>query len=89
MPILSPACGTGYTPRSSTNDLRDIIEDHLEELSRVYDGRLRSTYGPMHPRVRDLMAAYARCGDPHFGFLRLRCCNPDCEEKHELILPFS
>ncbi len=36
MPILSPACGTGYTPRSYTNDLKDILEDHLEELFKVY-----------------------------------------------------
>ncbi len=89
MPILSPPCGTGYTPRSCTNDLKDIIEDHLEELIGVYDERFGRTYGPLHPRVRDLMEAYVRCGDPHFGFLRLRCCNPECEAKHELILPFS
>ncbi len=70
MPILSPPCGTGYTPRSSTNDLKDIIEDHLEELWRVYDERFARTCGPLHPRVRDLMEAYVRCGDPHFGFLK-------------------
>ena len=89
MPILSPPCGTAYTPRSSTNDLKHIIEDHLEELFRVYDERFAQSYGPLHPRVRDLMEAYLRCGDPHFGFLRLRCGNPDCDAKHELILPFS
>jgi hypothetical protein len=89
MPILSPACGTGYTPRSSRNDLGDVIEDHLEEFFRVYDERYSGTYGPLHPRVRDLMEAYTRCGDPHFGFLRVRCSNPDCQRKHELILPFS
>ncbi len=89
MPILSPACGSGYTPRSSTNDLKDIIEDHLEDFFRVYDERFRSTYGPMHPRVRELFEAFLRCGDPHFGFLRVRCCNPSCDSKSERIVPFS
>ncbi len=89
MPILPPTCGTGYTPRAYTYDLKYIVEENLEELLRVYDERFALTYGPMHPRVRDLMEACVRCGDPHFGFLRLRCCNPDCDAKHELILPFS
>ncbi len=90
MPILSPPCGTGgYTPRSYTNRLKDILEENIEELFRVYDERFARTYGSLHPRVRDLMEAYVRCGDPHFGFLRLRCCNPDCQAKHELLLPFS
>ena len=64
-------------------------ERTVEELLRVYDERFARAYGPLHPRVRDLMEACLRCGDPHFGFLRLRCCNPDCEAKHELLLPFS
>ena len=89
MPNLSRARGTGYTPRSSTNDLKDILEENLEDLLGVYDERFARTHGPLHPRVRDLMEAYLRCGDPHFGFLRVRCCNADCEAKHELLLPFS
>ncbi len=89
MPSLSPACGSGYTPRSYTNDLKDIARDHLEELFSVYDERFRSTYGPMHPRVRELLEAFLRCGDPHFGFLRVRCCNPSCDSKTERIVPFS
>ncbi len=32
MPILSPPCGTGYTPRAYTNDLKDVVEENLEEI---------------------------------------------------------
>ena len=86
MPAL-PA--PGYRPRSSTNALKEIVEDHLEELLHVYDERFRSNYGPFHPRVKDLLERFTRCGDPHFGFLRLRCTNPDCTSKEEKLVPFS
>ena len=59
----------GYRPRSNTNALKAIVEEHLEEFLQVYDERFRTTYGPMHPRVRDLLEAYVRCGDLHSGFL--------------------
>lgn len=74
-----------YRPRPATDDLKDIVEDHLEELLEVYDQRFRRGYGPLHPRVRDLLESFLRCGDPHFGFLRLRC--PNCGENK--LLPFS
>ena len=64
-----PASAPGYKPRSSTNDLKEVIEENLEELFRIYDDKYRSDYGPMHKRVRELMEGTTRCGDPHFGFL--------------------
>jgi hypothetical protein len=79
----------GYKPRSSTNDLKEIIEDSLEELLRIWDDRYRDTYGPLHPRVKNLLEAFLRCGDPHFGFLRIRCVNPECPKKEEKLVPFS
>jgi len=84
----APTTG-GYRARSYRNDLKDIVEDHLDELVRVYDEHFRSTYGPLHPRVTDLLERFVRCGDPHFGFLRLKCCEPDCEEKTERLVPYS
>jgi hypothetical protein len=80
-----PDLGPRYRPRAPTNPLKEIVEDHLEELLEVYDERFFSTYGPLRPRVRDLFEAFTRCGDPHYGFLRMRC--PDCG--HEKLLPFS
>jgi hypothetical protein len=74
-----------YKPRPAQNDLKEIVEDRLEELLGVYDERFAATYGPLHPRVKDLLERFLRCGDPHFGFLRLRC--PECGENR--LLPFS
>jgi len=78
-----------YRPRSHTNDLQEIVEDHLEEMVRVWDKRFASNHGPLHPRVRDLLERSVRCGNPHFGFLRLRCVNEECDAKGEKIVPFS
>jgi len=80
---------SGYRPRSSTNALKDIVEDSIEELFAVWDARFRATYGPLTRRVRDLCERFVRCGDLHFGFLRLRCSNPDCPKKEEKLVPYS
>jgi len=32
----------GYRPRNATNQLKEIVEDAMEELFRVWDERLRS-----------------------------------------------
>ena len=85
MPSTAPDPCPRYRPRPPTNPLKEIVEDHVEEMLEVYDERFFSTYGPLHPRVRELFEALTRCGDPHFGFLRMRC--PDCG--HEKLLPFS
>lgn len=74
-----------YVPRASSNTLKKIVETHLEELQPIYDDRFRRQSGPLHPRVLDLFERFVKCGDPHFGFLRLRC--GDCA--HERLLPFS
>ena len=80
-----PDLGPRYRPRAPTNPLKEIVEDQLEELLEVYDERFFSTYGPLHPRVGELFESFLRCGDLHFGFLRMRCT--DCG--HEKLLPFS
>lgn len=58
---------------------------HLDELRLVFDDRFARRLGPLTPRVLDLFERFLRCGDPHFGFLRLRC--ETCA--HERLLPFS
>ncbi len=69
MPSATAAAAAtpGYRPRSYTNDLKDIIEDCLDELVNVWDERFRETYGPLPSCVVDLLRRYVRCGDPHYA----------------------
>lgn len=83
------AAQAGYQPRCSTNQLKEIVEDHLEELFATWDECFRERYGPLPARIRTLLERFLRCGDLHFGFLRLRCTSPDCPEKTELLVPHS
>ncbi|MFQ5505402.1 MAG: transposase zinc-binding domain-containing protein [Planctomycetota bacterium] len=61
----------------------------MEELFGVWDERFYGIYGPFNGRIRELCERFIRCGDLHFGFIRLRCANPDCTKKDEKLVPFS
>jgi hypothetical protein len=89
LPALSIPTGQQYRPRAATNDLKEIVEDSLEELFQVWDERFLKQYGPLHPRIRFLFESFLRCGDLHFGFVRVRCVNQECSKKEEKIVPFS
>ena len=71
--MTQTAAQAGYQPRSATNQLKEIVEDHMEELFQVWDARLRESFGPLPARVRTLLERFLRCGDLHFGFVRWRC----------------
>jgi len=60
---LSIATGSQYRPRSATNDLKEIVEDSMEELFRVWDERFRERFGALPARVRTLLERFTRCGD--------------------------
>jgi hypothetical protein len=81
----SSAAAVGYRPRPASNQLKEIVGDCLDDLIRLWDERYRESLGPFHLRVRDVLERFLRCGDPHFGFLRLRC--PKCGENR--LVPFS
>jgi hypothetical protein len=89
MPASAAAPRSGYRPRSASNPLKEIVEDGMEDLFRLWDDRFLEDHGPLHRRLRGQLEAFLRSGDAHFGFLRLRCINPACTSKQELILPFS
>jgi hypothetical protein len=79
----------GYRPRPPSNDLKEIVEDALEDLLRTWDDRFQEKYGPLSKRVQELFERFLCCGDLHYGFLRWRCANPDCSKKEERLVPFS
>ena len=58
-----------YRPRPASNQLKEIVENSIEELFRVWDDRFRESYGPLPARVRKLLERFLECGDPHFGFV--------------------
>ncbi len=89
LPALPAGAALRYRPRSASNPLKDIVEDTLEDLLRSWETRFAKDLGSLHPRVKKLFESFTRCGDFHFGFVRLRCVNPDCNKKDEKLLPFS
>ncbi len=50
MPGTAPGVASGYRPRSAQYDLKEIVEDSLEELFCVWDARFRESYGGLPPR---------------------------------------
>jgi hypothetical protein len=49
----------GYRPRPPSNDLKEIVEDSLEDLLRIWDDRFQEKYGPLSKRVRELFETAA------------------------------
>jgi ribosomal protein S27E len=45
----------------------------------------RSVTELWRPIIGEVIRKFLTCGDPHFGFARIRC--PDC--RHEMFVPFS
>jgi len=75
-----------YNPRQPRkSSYYRLIEAHYEELERVWEEKYQSKYGFWRPYVMNVIYRYLDCGDPHFGFARVKC--EDCG--NEYILPFS
>jgi len=75
-----------YKPRTPRkNKYYRLVEAHHEKLDGVWEERYQSKYGFWRPYVKNVIYKYLDCGDPHFGFARVRC--GECG--HEYLLPFS
>jgi hypothetical protein len=75
-----------YRPRNAQDTaLYHLVEDHFEELERVWDERYEREYGFWRPEIRRVVEQFLECGDLRCGFARLRCaaCRKD------LLLPYS
>ena len=75
-----------YQPRKpQDSQYYQCIEDHFEELERVYDDRFAKQYGFFRLYVRQVIYRYLDCGILHNGFARVKC--GDCG--HEYLLAYS
>ena len=81
-----PDISSIYRPRNPQNSAYyRCVEDHFESFEQVYHERFERQYGFFRPYLRKVIYRYLDCGDPHNGFVRLRC--KDCG--HEYLLAFS
>ena len=65
----SPGAAPRYRPRPASNPLKEIVEDSMEEIVRVWDDRFRDRYGAFPARVQELLDRFLECGDPNYGFV--------------------
>ncbi len=66
-----------YKPRQPKNTpLFRLLDCHYEEFRDIYDTRFTKRYGYWRPVTDEVVEKYLRCGDPHYGFARIRC--KDC-----------
>ena len=88
-PALLPLTGElklPYQPRVPQNSVYyRLVEEHFEQLERVWEERYQAGLGYWRSFVSEVIYKYLECGDPHFGFARVKCeeCN------HEYLLAFS
>jgi len=88
-PALLPLAGElkpPYRPRVPQNSVYyRLVEEHFEQLERVWEERYQAGLGYWRYFVSEVIYKYLECGDPHFGFARVKC--EDCN--HEYLLAFS
>jgi len=75
-----------YKPRRvRESPLFRLVEQHLEELLRVWPARFARQHGPLRPVVERVLRGFMRCGLVEHGFARLWC--PTC--RTSVLCPFS
>ncbi len=63
-----------YRPRQpKSTSLFRLLDSHYEEFRNVYDERFSKRYGFWRPVIDEVVTKYRQCGDPYFGFARIRC----------------
>jgi len=67
-------CARLYRPRRARESpLFRLVEQHLEELLRVYPARFAKAHGPLRPVVERVLRGFLTCGLVEHGFARLWC----------------
>jgi hypothetical protein len=63
-----------YKPRRARESpLYRLVEQHLEELLRVWPARVVRQHGPLRPVVERVLREFLKCGLLEHGFARLWC----------------
>jgi hypothetical protein len=70
----SPVGSTGRGGRESP--LFRLVEQHLEDLLRLWPQRFSRTHGPLRPVVERVLRGFLKWGIVFHGFARLWC--PTC-----------
>ena len=50
-----------------------LLDGYYKEFRNVYDDRFSKRYGFWRPVTDEVVVKYLQCGDPHYGFARIRC----------------
>jgi len=75
-----------YKPRRPRESpLFRLVEQHLEELLRVWPARFVRQHGPLRPVVERVLREFLRCGLLEHGFARLWCS----ECRRSVLVAFS
>lgn len=75
-----------YKPRRARESpLFRLVQQHLEELLRVWPTRFARQHGPLRPVVERVLRGFMRCGLVEHGFARLWCGT--C--RTSVLCPFS
>ena len=82
MPCLPQ--GVYRSRNAQASPLYRLVEDHFDELERVWDERYEREHGFWRRVFRCVVEQFLDCGDLRCGFARLRC--PACRK--ELLLPY-
>jgi ribosomal protein S27E len=53
-----------------------VLFHYFERFLAEYEGRFEKEYGFLRPIVKEVVERYLDCGNPRYGFSRIRC--PDC-----------
>ncbi len=63
-----------YRPRQPRKtSLFRLLDGYYKEFRNVYDDRFSKRYGFWRPVTDEVVIKYLQCGDPRYGFARIRC----------------
>ena len=69
-----------YRPRNpELSPFYTIVRDYFNEFEEVYPKRYGLRFGFWRQVIREAIDKFLECGDPHYGFARVRC--PECGEQ--------